>query len=541
MLSREAWELRKAEDELQDRLRGSDRFVDMGVVLRVVVQDPAGEELVPGKPRLRVVREHVFGGRLDTRARPPRFVGPALHPRIWYCGEAQERVLLCYRQPKPSRHLVYGAMGGGKTVLLAMWTWLQVIALTGTSLQIGLTAPTEKRATILRDAIVRRAPAHWFSGGSVSSGWSERRGQFRFANGIVASVVSTHVSSEAEGSRLQGHSWAVCGSDEIQDSLGSDSEIESRGRSAQFGYYHRLATCTPKMSPDWRTYSDARRSTPDVWSLHHITGFENPFTWPEYLEQQRQTLDPREYQRRVLGRDLPPARAVYHTWSRDENLRPVPVIGARDVTREVLRDYGPNYEVLIGHDPGNHYNVSVLLKAYRIHGEALHSWWVVGEVTSESSTTEGHLVDLGRALAEWGYPGVALVRADPYTDTGTERKPDKTVYTQFKNAGFDIRPAAYSASKTSVGPGVIHKDARIEMMVGLLCSASGRRRLFIACDDHRRAAAPRLVAALESEERDEAYKAETARKRKGEDMSHWPAATGYALWALERPRMGKVA
>ena len=542
MLSRDAWELRKAEDDLDSRLHGVGRLVDMGVLLRVVVQDPTGEELVPGKPRLRVVREHSFGGVVDTRARPPKFVGPSLRPQVWHCGEAQERVLLDDR-PKPSRHLVYGAMGGGKTELLAMWAWLQIIALTGTALNVGLTAPTEKRATILRDAMIRRAPASWFRGGSVAKGWSERRGQFRFANGIRADVLSTHVSSEAEGSRLQGRSWGGgVGSDEIQDGLDADAEIESRGRDASRGVFRRLATCTPKMAPEWREFSDARKATPDVWALHHLTGFENPFTWPEYLEEQRRTLSQREYERRVLGRDLPPERAVYPTWSRDENLRPVPAIGARDVTREVLRDYGPNYSLLVGHDPGNHYNVSILLKAYRLAGQKLHSWWVVGEITSEDSTTEGHVADLLKRLGAMNIGrDEVLVRADPYTDTGTERKPDRSVYTIFKQAGIDIRPAAYSASRTSVGPGVIHKDARIEMVVSLLCSAAGTRRLFVACDDRKQPVAPKLVEALETEERDEAYRAETARKRKGEDRSHWPAALGYALWTMERPLLGRVA
>ena len=552
MLSRDAWELRKAEDDLDSRLHGVGRLVDMGVLLRVVVQDPTGEELVPGKPRLRVVREHSFGGVVDTRARPPKFVGPSLRPQVWHCGEAQERVLLDDR-PKPSRHLVYGAMGGGKTELLAMWAWLQIIALTGTALNVGLTAPTEKRATILRDAMIRRAPASWFRGGSVAKGWSERRGQFRFANGIRADVLSTHVSSEAEGSRLQGRSWGGgVGSDEIQDGLDADAEIESRGRDASRGVFRRLATCTPKMAPEWREFSDARKATPDVWALHHLTGFENPFTWPEYLEEQRRTLSQREYERRVLGRDLPPERAVYPTWSRDASVQPVPQIGAVDVTAQVLARWCPNATVLVGHDPGQICNASVFLKAYRLPNEDLHSWWVVDELTTEATTTEQHAVALlERLRTRWrcneldrrGRPvdggPVALVRVDPHSKTHvqSDARPDETVIKVLRNHGLRALPAAYSQVNPSE-PGVLPKEAGIEMVVGLICAASGKRRLFVNCDDRRQPVAPRLVEALESMERDEGGRAERERKRKGEDRSHWPAALRYALWILEQPRYG---
>ena len=506
----------------------------MGVLLRVVVQDPTGEELVFGKPKLRVLREHQRGGVVDTRARPPKFVGPSRRPQVWYCGEAQEQLVL-HPDSEPPRLLVYGAMGAGKTEVLSMWAWLQIIALTGTGLQVGLVAPVQERAEMIRDAMIRRAPQEWFQ-------WREGKQLFRFANGVTGKLVSTHVASAAEGSRIQGYNWAVCASDEIQDSVAADADVEARGRAAPGGNFKRLATCTPKDDPSWRSFADERKKS-DLWGFKRMEGITNPFVPPEYWERMRLSgISLRDYQRRALGMDLGPERAVYPTWSRDENLRPVPAIGARDVTREVLRDYGPNYSLLVGHDPGNHYNVSILLKAYRLAGQKLHSWWVVGEITSEDSTTEGHVADLLKRLGVMNIGrDEVLVRADPYTDTGTERKPDRSVYTIFKQAGIDIRPAEYSASRTSVGPGVIHKDARIEMVVSLLCSAAGTRRLFVACDDRKQPVAPKLVEALETEERDEAYRAETARKRKGEDRSHWPAALGYALWTMERPLLGRVA
>src|SRR5690606_25125431 len=103
----------------------------------------------------------------------------------------------------------------------------------------------------------------------------------------------------------------------------------------------------------------------------------------------------------------------------------------------------------------------------------------------------------------------------------------------WKLAGFKALSAAYNAK--GEGKGRVPKEARIEMVCRLLCNAAGERRLFVACDERRQPAAPRLVAALELSERDEAGKAETQRKNK-QDLSHWPAALGYALWPYERLR-----
>jgi hypothetical protein len=64
----------------------------------------------------------------------------------------------------------------------------------------------------------------------------------------------------------------------------------------------------------------------------------------------------------------------------------------------------------------------------------------------------------------------------------------------------------------------------------------GNRRLLVACDDTGRPAAPALVKALESMERNAEDRGEHEKKN-GDDLSHWPAAVGYALWQIEHPRL----
>jgi hypothetical protein len=244
---------------------------------------------------------------------------------------------------------------------------------------------------------------------------------------------------------------------------------------------------------------------------------------------------------------------VYMAWERAKNLRPVPQVGAQDVTRSELAGYGPLIDVLVGHDPGKLCDVSVILKAYRLPGSGLTHWWVVDELTTDNTTTEQHVDVLVKRLRErWGCnrldlrnrpmdgSPLALVRADPYGDS--DAKPDRSIYTIFRQAGLDIRPAAYSPVRQGAmakpTPGRIDKDARIEVVNSLFCNAAGDRRLFIACDERAQPAAPKLLEAIELSEREEGTgKAEVYRKGRASDLSHWPSALGYALWSVEKPRM----
>jgi hypothetical protein len=194
---------------------------------------------------------------------------------------------------------------------------------------------------------------------------------------------------------------------------------------------------------------------------------------------------------------------------------------------------------LLGHDPGQLYDVSLLLKCYDVRGERL--WWVIDEITTKQTTSEEHVVAVTRRLRErWDMEhdevdsDRVLVRCDPYGDS--DARTDLSVYTVWRNAGYKILSAAYNAK--GQGKGRVPKDAGIEMVNRLLCAASGKRRLFVACDDKGKSAAPKLVEALEMSERDESGKAETQKKGEG-DLSHWCAALRYALWPYERVKSSR--
>src|SRR5690606_30029087 len=131
-----------------------------------------------------------------------------------------------------------------------------------------------------------------------------------------------------------------------------------------------------------------------------------------------------------------------------------------DVTADLLRPWGQNLHVLVGHDPGKLFDVSVLLKAYRLRGQQEHGWFVVAEVTTEQTTTEQHVAELLKALRspkfrcnelDWRGKPVeggrrAFVRADPYSENGAGDQPDRQVYAVFKRNGLAILPAQMKAS-----------------------------------------------------------------------------------------------
>lgn len=528
-------ELRKTIREARELTRGGDRYVDFGIELHVVRRDPDGAEFIEGRPRLRILRTHRFGGLLDTRTL--EFVGPSREPLVWYCSEQQEGLLL-HDGDRAPRQLVYGSMGAGKTQVLAMWLILRSIAMTGIICACGATAPTEERVNLIADAVKEKLR------GDLYQHWRKAK-EIRLANGVTIQMRSTTERSKETGNPVQGQTWFCCGSDEIQDSISADHHIEMRGRGAPKGIYRRLNTATAKDDPPWRDYVAERKhgKAAALWQIEHLLGPENPFTFPTYWEHLKATLSPRNYQRLVLAQDVPPENRVYVTWDRDVNLRPVPAVGARNVTQRILGKYGRNLHMLIGHDPGEIYDVSILLQAYELPGLAHHVWFVVDEFTTERTTTEQHATQLRDYLrSEWQMqwpdedePKV-LVRCDPHGES--ESRPDRSVYLQFKKLGIPIRAAAYTAK--GKGSGRIDREARIEMVCRLLQSASGESRLYVACDEHKKPLAPRLVEAFERQERDEAGRAEAQRKGKN-DQSHWTAALGYGLWAEEKLRLQSIS
>lgn len=551
------WRKRRYERELRKRVSSIDHYLDIGVELRTVVADPNGEQLIPDAPRMRIVRTKRAGGILDTEL--GRLVAPSRSRKVWYCSEDQEPIIL-HAPTLPLGIQVVASEGAGKTTILPQWHYFRWLEHLGKDKEGGQSAPTRRRLAAFLVEFHRHFPRDWYW-------YIKSEGLIVLADGTRLRLVSTHQQSKEEGSPLQMYTWAWSSADEMQDQIARHSDMQMRGRGAIAGRYKQARMMSPKDSPSYRTYRDTLATNPD-WTIIRLLGTRSPFVPAEHWEKQTRALSKREYDRRVLALDVGPERQQYHTWKRGEpplfdgNVRPVPV-GAQDVTAEVLRPWGANLQLLVGHDPGRLFDVSVMLKAYRFRLTAeetrrrqrldvpLHDWWIVDEVTTQQSTTDQHVTAvLARVRDHWGvhrqtWNGMhnptgaqMLVRADPYSDSGGgEGQPDRSVYTTWRQRNITILPAAYRASTNGQKVGRVPKEGRIEMVCRLLCDASGVRRLYVACNERREVAAPKTVESFEVMERDEVGRAEAQRKDL-RDMSHWTAACGYALWTLEKPRIG---
>lgn len=509
-----------------------DRYVDFGIRLWVVEQDPAGVEVLAGRPKVRLIRSHEFGGVLDSRTH--RFVGPTKQPVVWYGSKEQVEAVIHDRDLLKPKLQVYGAEGSGKTRgVLAPWVVMRALEFTGQWVEIGVTAPTQLRLGTVVESLHSIMAPEWYS-------FHVNTGLFRLVNGTRIRCLSTTKRSEEGGSPIQGWDWAAAAGDEFQDSFAVNDDIEARGRRAPGGVYRRLNTLTSKDSSSFRTFRDAWNSNP-LCETRRLEGITNPFVDPQHWQNLRTMLDERSYKRRVLALDVGPEQAVYHTFERPVNLRPVPQIGARNITEQLLRvaGFGAPLGLLIGHDPGNVRDVSLLLRAYSVGTDPEPHWYVVGEVVTEQSTTEVHglkLAKLCQTLGVWGELAPyqrPLVIADPQSEFEARGQPHPTVYRTLKKLGFEIRSASPQKHRVPI-------EARIAMVVSLLRNAAGKSRLFIATDDRGRPAAPGLLEALEMAERDAAGAPETKVKNqraKRKDYSDFTSALGFALWRLERERV----
>lgn len=509
MLASETHERRKLLDRARSLIGGSSRFVDLAVAVDVV---ETGER-------------YQYGGRYDTLRR--RFTGEAPEAfERWQVGAQQ----LAPLRADKGRWVCVGAMGAGKTEILARACLLYAIQ-HGTNRNIGIVAPTQKRLRIIWQKICRLLPPAWVVATRISDH------EILLCNGCTLQFVAAKVASSDVGSPIQGQSFIAAFVDEEQDIVDEVmADIMMRGRDAADGNYYVLSSCTLKDTPEWRDRKQ-RYDRDDQVTLHRMAATANPFVHPEYWRMLRATLTARQYRMRVLALDARPERSTYPEFSRQLHCQPAPQLGARDVTRSIV---GKPY--LIGHDPGTLCDVSLVLKAYQRRGESLPVWYVIGELTTEQSTTQQHAVQLVRLLAQYdATPADAIIVADPYGDRGDEHRPHVTTYKVLMQAGFKVRPAAYAVGKTGAAkPGVVPKDAGIDLVNTLLLNASGQTRLYIAVDAHGEPHAKRLVAALEMSERDAAGKAEAQRKSVA-DLSHWCASLRYSLWPYERARLNAPA
>jgi hypothetical protein len=401
MRSADAWEEIRL-DAAIDELTQVDR-VDMGVVLNVVVADPNGTEYIKGKPKLRIVDTIRRGGMVEIEAkdgkRVARLTGASESPVHWYCSEDAAPLIL-HGDELPDNLLVYGSEGAGKTSAQVMWAYFRLLErlAQGYHGMIALAAPVAERLGRAKERIAETWSPRWYR-------WNERHQEYRFHCGITVKMRATKQQSDESGSPFQGYNLSDIGPDEIQDSLNCYEDMESRLRDAPYQRGKMFATATAKDSPDFRTWRDRQlAATVDgkpVWLKATLLASRSPFMTEAFIARKRATMTSREFQRRYEAIDLPPESQLYHTWQHREpsgalaSLRPLP-LGAVDITAQVLAVYGPNIQLLIGHDPGKRQHVSVFLKAYQFPEDVRRKdlrprWFVVGEVTSEFATIHKHV------------------------------------------------------------------------------------------------------------------------------------------------------
>ncbi len=332
VLSSWTFRLRKADAAITQSLDGAQRFVDMGVVLRVVEQDPNGVEMIAGLPKMRVLRQTVHGGIIDTTKDPVNWADSPItkNPTVWLCSEQGEEILL-HDKPDVPCQLVYGAMGAGKSILTAQWLGLQVLKHVGYQGEFGCTAPTTTRLGEIKKAIEALWPASW------RTQYLTRESMFFITSNHTVRLLSTHQQSKDAGSRVQNWTWMSCASEEIQDCVEVDGDIEARGRTAPLGY-SRLANATAKDDPKWREWRDRILATPD-WTKRIMRGVDSPFAKPSHWERLARTMTPNEYARKVLAEDVASEARVYNAFDRDRNIRPLqqvprwPDVTARELGR----------------------------------------------------------------------------------------------------------------------------------------------------------------------------------------------------------------
>ena len=526
LLTDVSWRKRQQERELREEIDNPDRFVDIGVELRTVVADPNGTELIEGKPPMRLVRVQRFGGMLDTRANPPRLVGPSRDRTIWYCSEDQEPAIL-HGDELPLGQLVMGSEGSGKTTATGQWIYFRWLEVLGEDREGGVLAPTEARLEMFVSEFQKLWPAHWYTRQKA-----DRR--FTLADGTRIQMVPTHRPSAAGGSPVQGYSWSFSTRDESQDiSPDIHADIESRGRAAKRGQYKQLATATAKDSSAWRNFRDSLIDS-GVWMRRTMLGTSSPFIWPKFWADKKSTMTDREYRRRILAEDLPAELAVYYGWLRDRNLVARPQI-ASDVTASVLAGYssytrpGSRFTMIVGHDPGNIYNTSTVAKLL-MFGE-VPTWIVIGELQTKQTTAGQHAKQLRAYLQSLGVEheggSKAAIFVDPH-GRGEGQTDYQTVYMAMQKEGLDVfTPAAIT--------GKVKRSARVGMINRLFCAADGVVRLVVACDQRKQPLAPVLVDALESLQKKEGDEdPEGSQRKDASDKTHAPASLGYALWAFEQ-------
>jgi hypothetical protein len=441
-------------------------------------------------------------------------------------------------------------MGAGKTEIL-----VRAAARLGNefcSAKIGMVAPTTSKLGTVFEKFCRILPNDWIV--QIRERPMLEPPFVMLINRVKYQFMTASAPSKQKGTQIHGQDWVAAFIDEEEQV--SDTaiyDVLSRGRDAPAGWYPVMSTCTISDDPDFRARYAKYKNDPNV-TVYPMAITANPWVEQEYIDSMRRQMPPREFAQRFLAQEQPPARATYVNFDRDVHIRPLPEIGALDITRKVIgADYG------IGHDPGELCDVSMVLKCYELRSVEAgrrfveRVWFVIGELTTERTTTEEHAAKLvaylndkfgahrlhqlkdGTLELEEDSPTVTI-RADP--KGGSSKGVTSTAtYRHFQKLLFDIRPAQYKRTtnpKLAHHHGTLMINDRIECINTLLLSAAGRTRLYLLADGQGNPVAEKLAQALEMSQRDEYGRPEMQRKDT-HDMSHWPSGTAYLLWPYEKP------
>jgi hypothetical protein len=203
----------------------------------------------------------------------------------------------------------------------------------------------------------------------------------------------------------------------------------------------------------------------------------NPHVDYESLESMREDVDDRTYRREVLGEFLPRQDVVFHAWKsdgQDANVRPLPQVGAKDVTRAFTRkNLGREFHKILGLDLQRNPVCAVELRAYEdpadVDGEPL--LFAVEEIIVEN----GYEADLSAALLARGYDQAttALIIDASGSWQGIDREKKHTSFDLFREYGwrFLYKPD----ERLEKNPDILQRVAATNAHMK---NAAGKRRLF---------------------------------------------------------------
>lgn len=462
----------------------------------------------------------VYGGLWDTWTQEYRGLGEtvefAVHP-------GQLKLIESFDDPARRRTLSLGSQGGGKTEGLVVIAIL--CALWHAGKYGGVVAPTRGRIKVVWRKVLKALPARWVR--SIRPGDQE----IHLVNGSVIQFFAAKRQGRGTGSPLAGNDWFWAVEEEQQD-IDDESleEVDARGRVNPGYQIFSGATNEPYGSFQRRV---AEYEANPSRKVVRFTGPDNVFVSLAHWENLKANWSVDSYRRKILCEDVPIDGSVYPAFAMGENLRPIP-LGWEDITIEVTKAkyQGDGFPFLVGTDFGQRVSASVILKCYRPpagHGfqRTDRVWWVVGEVITESRTTDWHAAALLDHQLFRGDPGKFVVVTGQDSNS---TDPDRSNFVMFKRRGIQIMRATYGR--------VLAVSHRYSMVNALLHAADQKRRLFVDRDPAGRARAPKVVDSLQSLRLNASDRAETYGKgtKGGEDLTHYTDALGYALFPFESIR-----